>query len=76
MHKNSCNRTIWWLLFVSMWLFVGVGTVAAASQTNQTSKTTEAPMSLASQTAVDVTAIPPIDAAAPATIETASFGLG
>jgi len=76
MHKNCYNLTIGWLLFVSMSLFVGVGTVAAASSINQLSKRTEASMSLASQTAVDVTAIPPIDAEAPATIETASFGLG
>lgn len=76
MQKNCCNRTIGWLLFFSMSLFAGVGTVAAASPINQPSKTTEASMSLASQTAVDVTTIPPIDAAAPATIETASFGLG
>lgn len=76
MHKKCCNRTIGWLLFVSMSLFVWVGTAAATSQINQRSKTTEDSMSHAFQSAVDVTAIPPIDAAAPAITETASFGLG
>ncbi len=76
MHKKYCNRTIGWLLFYSMSLLAWVGTAAATSQINQHSKTTEASMNLASQTAVDVTAIPPIDAAVPAITETASFGLG
>jgi len=46
------------------------------SQANHESKTTEATMNLAQEIETDAPAIPPIDAAAPAVFETASFGLG
>ncbi|MFO7712925.1 hypothetical protein [Desulfosarcina sp.] len=52
------------------------GSSAVGAQAGQGSTTKEAAMNLALKTETDSLAIPPIDAAAPAVFETASFGLG
>ena len=76
MHMKPCNLAIWCLSFFGVSLLAGVAVPAAASPANQPFRATEASMSLATRTAIDAEAIPPIDAAAPSAVETASFGLG
>ena len=56
-------------------LLVGISP-AMTSQEDQISKPTETSMNLAYETTTQSAVIPAIDAAAPAVVETASFGLG
>lgn len=76
MKKRGCTTAKWCLFFISMLSFLGACSPTMDSPTNHEAKTTEASMNLAYKTKTDAPAIPPIDAAAPAVFETASFGLG
>jgi hypothetical protein len=76
MIKKSCTTGKWCLLFTGILSLLWACSPAMDSQAGQESKTREAAMNLALKTETDSLAIPPIDAAAPAVFETASFGLG
>ena len=76
MKKRCCTTGKWCLFFISMLSFLGACSQAMDSQASHEAKSTEAGMNLAYKTETDAPAIPPIDAAAPAVFETASFGLG
>ena len=76
MKKRCCTIGKWCLFYLGMLSFLGACSPAMDSQTNHEAKTMETSMNLAYKTETDAPAIPPIDAAAPAVFETASFGLG
>lgn len=77
MHNQPCRHAVGWLwLRLGIWLIAGMAAPAAASPSQQPTHTTEVIMRPATQPAPPVAAVPPIDAAAPPIIETASFGLG
>jgi hypothetical protein len=76
MKKRCCTTGKWCLFLLGILSFLGACSPTMDSQANHEAKTTEAAMSLAYKTETDAPAIPPIDAAAPAVFETASFGLG
>ena len=76
MQIKCCTTGKWCLFFLGMLSFLWACSPTMDSQANHESKTTEATMNLAYKTETESSAIPPIDAAAPAVFETASFGLG
>ncbi len=76
MKKRCCTTGKWCLFFVGVLSLLWAFYPTMGSQAGQEPKTTEAAMNLAFKTETDILAIPPIDAAAPANFETASFGLG
>ncbi len=76
MKKRCCTTGKWCLFFLGILLLLGACSQAMDSQASHEAKSTEAAMNLAYKTKTDALAIPPIDAAAPAVFETASFGLG
>ena len=76
MKKRGCTTGVWCLFFLGLLSFLWACSQTMDSQANHESKTTEATMNLAQEIETDAPAIPPIDAAAPAVFETASFGLG
>jgi len=68
---------------LSRYLFIGgtISVIAVACllvtiQSNHASETKEGKVNLATTSKIESPLIPPIDAAAPSIIETASFGLG
>lgn len=76
MTKKCCTTGKWCLFFTGIFFLLLACSPTMDSQVGQESKTTEAAMNLALKTETDSPVIPPIDAAAPAVFETASFGLG
>ncbi len=75
--KKKCGTTgIGCLFLLGMSYFLWACSPTMDSQANHESKTTEAAMNPAPIIETESPAIPPIDAAAPAVFETASFGLG
>ncbi len=76
MKKSCCTTGKWCLFFMGMLSLLWACSPTMGSLAGQEPKTTEAAMNLAFKTETDSLAIPPIDAAAPANVETASFGLG
>lgn len=76
MIKRCCTTGKWCLFFMGMLSLLWVGSPTMDSRAGQGSKTEEEAMNLALKTETNLLAIPPIDAEAPAVVETASFGLG
>lgn len=76
MNKRCCTTGKWCLLFTFTLSLLLACSPATDSQADQKPNTTEATMNLAFKTETDPLEIPPIDAAAPSIVETASFGLG
>jgi hypothetical protein len=76
MKKRCCTTRLSCLFFLGMMSFLWACSPTMDSQANHESKTTETAMNLAHKIETESPAIPPIDAAAPAIFETASFGLG
>jgi hypothetical protein len=76
MKKRCCTTRLWCLFFLGMLSFLWACSPTMDSQASHESKTTEADMNLAHKIETESPAIPAIDAAAPAIVETASFGLG
>ena len=75
--KKCCSvNVIGRLIIIGMLLPLWACSPAMDAAVDHESETTEDPMKLAHQVNTDLAAIPPIDAAAPARFETASFGLG
>ena len=76
MKKRNCMDAIWWLSLFGMLSFLWACSPSMDTQASHESKTTEVDMNLAYKIETESPAIPAIDAAAPAVVETASFGLG
>lgn len=76
MKKRCCTTHLSCLFFLGMLSLLWACSPTIDSQANHDSKKTEAAMNLAYKTETESPAIPPIDGAAPAVVETASFGLG
>lgn len=76
MQKRGCATGTWCLCFVGLLSLLWACSPAMDAQVSHENKTTEADMNLAYKIETDTPAIPPIDAAAPEVVETASFGLG
>ena len=73
---NQVNPIIRYAFLLGLiWIIVGCSQTLE-NQTTQTAQSKEDKMSLAYKTENESYEIPPIDAAAPAHFETASFGLG
>jgi len=76
MKKRSGLIAVGCICLLGVAAFLMGGFLMTTTQTSHASKTTEDSMSLAYKTESESSQIPPIDAAAPAVFETASFGLG
>lgn len=76
MKKRNSMYVIGFTFLLGITAFLMGGFPTLTAQTSHASKTTEGSMSLAYKTESVSPQIPPIDAAAPAVFETASFGLG
>ena len=76
MKKRSGAYIVGCLFLLGVIFFLMGGSPTMTPQTSHASKTTEGSMNLAYKTESESSQIPPIDAAAPAVFETASFGLG
>ena len=76
MKNRCCTNGLECLLYVGMLSLLWACSQTMDSQADHDSKKTEAAMNLAHKTETDAPAIPPMDAAAPTVVETASFGLG
>lgn len=74
MEKRSFVNVIICVFFLGMMTFLMGCQPTTATQANPDSKTKEGSMNLAYK--IETQTIPPIDTAAPATFETASFALG
>jgi hypothetical protein len=76
MKNRCCTNGLGCLVYVVILLFLWAGAPTKDAQANDESKKTEAAMNLAHKIETESPLIPTIDAAAPAAVETASFGLG
>jgi len=76
MQKTGCTTVMWCLLCMLAFALLFAGSPATGAQASQKTETMEAEMNLAHQFESGTPTIPPIDARAPAAVETASFGLG
>ncbi len=76
MKKRCCTTGKWCLVLTGILSLLWAGSPMMDAQAGQESKKTEAAMNLALKTETNSLANPPIDTAAPAVFETASFGLG
>jgi len=76
MQKTGCATVLWCLSFVAAFALMFAGSPATGAQANQETETMEADMNLAHKIESETATIPPIDARAPAAVETAFFGLG
>ena len=76
MKKTSGVNLIRYLLLLGVMSFFTSCSPTMDTQADQASKTKEESMRLAHEIETGSQMIPPIDAAAPKTFETASFGLG
>jgi hypothetical protein len=74
MENRSCFNIIRCFFFLGVMTFLMDGLPTTATQANQDSQTNEGSNSPVSKS--EAPAIPSIDAAAPSSFETASFGLG
>jgi len=76
MDRRHWMKTAWRLGLLGMMTILWACSPAMDSRTGHDSTAKENDMNLAYQIETEPPAIPPIDAAAPAVFETASFGLG
>ena len=76
MKKRYGMDAIWCLSLLGMLTFLWACSPTVDTQASHESRKTEADMNLAHNLETESPAIPAIDAAAPAVVETASFGLG
>jgi PBP1b-binding outer membrane lipoprotein LpoB len=76
MKSRNRTRIVWVTCITGITLILSSCSPGMRAEESPAAETQEDTMHLAAQTETQPAAIPPIDAAVPATIETAAFGLG